>query len=328
MMSDMDISFSSGHGGDGEDLVTNSSFLLNRPDAINFLLSSPDSSSDGSTCRQQDTSSRGSAAAPAPAFTRSEAMSVAVATFVQRLFPSLVVKTLPPWLASFCPHIARRIERASPQETEYVLKRLRRHMRINEDGALSMSLVAMSILRLHPEVVESVARRLTDAKAIRLPLLLRERLSCGKFVPMEHVLYGECMMEGTVCHVDAQGKDVPPEPYPLNVKKQLPPPDFVEATTRSDVLRGLTTHGTCLARRFPLLAASMHGLVHHLWELMFTEKMSAATGIQLYNAYFEEFEKQLSLLTVLSMDRFPEWLLERVAPLEPKSASDQAAETP
>lgn len=330
-MSDMDTSFSAsamlpGGGGNGEDIVTNSTFLMNRPEELNFLSSPDAASSDGSTCTQQDTASR--AAAPRPAPTKAGDLSVAVANFVQQLFPSLVAKTLPPCLAFFCPHIARRIEHASAKETEHVLQRLKRHMRVNEDGSLTMSLVAMSMLRLHPSVVEWPSRRHADAKDIRLPLLIRERLSCGKFVPMEHILYGECMMEGTVCHVDALGKDVPPEPYPLNVRKQLPPLDFVEATTRCDVLRGFTTHGMCLARRFPVLAASMHGLVHHLWELMFTEKMTAVTGMKVYNAYFEEFEKQLSLVTVLAMDRFPEWLLERAAPREPEGTGDKAAGTP
>lgn len=327
---DPESSLARGVARESDSIDTNPRFFLGRPDALNGVLSSPDAaSSDSSSCRQQDTSARTPSPGQWPAPTPPEAMSIAVANFIQQLFPSLVsvTKTLPSWLAAFCPHIALLIERLAEDERAHVLGRLRRHMHLNQDGSLTMSLVAMSILRLHPDVVESPSWRHRDAEAIRLPLLIRERLACGKFVPLEHVLYGECLMEGTVCHVDAQGKDVAPEPYPLNVKRHLPPPDFVAAITRSDVMRALMTHGMCLARRFPVQSAAMHGLAHHLWELMFTEKMTAPTAMQLYNAFFQEFEKQLSLMTVLPMDRFPAWLLQSLlAPLEAVGADDQATE--
>lgn len=237
---------------------------------------------------------------------------LAVARLTQELFPSVDPKKFPPWMTIVCPLLARFVSETPPEIFGKVTARLKRHLRIRADGKLYCSLVAAAILRLHPDVRERRYATENVSMPTMLPTLLRERLSCGLFVPMEHVLYGEALQQGSACHVNSLGLEVGPEPYPVSLKES-PPRDFVKLIKRSDVLRGMTTHALALGFRFPYLAANMHGLSHHMWTFMFADKMPPAAGIELYDAFFREFEKQLRIVTVMPMDSFPSWLVESVS---------------
>lgn len=237
---------------------------------------------------------------------------LAVARLTQELFPKVDTKNFPPWMTILCPLLARFVKETPPEIFDKVKARLKRHLRIRADGKLFCSLVAAAILRLHPDLRERHYTAENISLPTLLPSLLRERLSCGLFVPMEHVLYGEALKQGSACHVNSHGQEVGSEPYPVSLKES-PPREFVKLIKRSDVMRGMTTHALALGFRFPYLAANMHGLSHHMWTFMFADKMPPAAGVDLYDAFFREFEKQLRIVTVMPMDRFPSWLVESVS---------------
>lgn len=299
------------------DITTNSSFLHPLPNAQDIVTEVTDFNSTHCSMEQESNMLRSSEAE-----NTLDSESVAVADLSFKLFPTVDSKHFPSWMETLAPLLAQ-FWRNTPRATfDCMVSRLKRHLFLTEDGKLSINLVAAAILGLHPMTEE---RRYShdDIQAPKtLPCILRERLSCGLFVPMVHILYGEALMNGHGYHVNACGQKVGAEPYPISLQDS-PPKEFCTLVKRIDIIRGMTSHGLALAFRFPYLASKMHGLLHFMWTFLFTKRMPVAAGMELYDAFFQEFEKQLCLLQVMPIDKFPSRLIKCVYAKYPKKTSLQ-----
>lgn len=243
----------------------------------------------------------------------SETHTIRVAAVLQEIYPDIRGNNPPPeWLKNLLPQLSKLLQ-ATPQEnTHSVTQKLKRHIRINSEGNASVDLVAASMLIFHPKLeVRQYPGKTAPPMPKILPAPLRNMVSMGLFVPLGHLLYAESLMQKAAIHVLPNGKYANPDPYPLNTYKPAPE-NFVALVTRPDVLRGISTHAFTLAYRFPLLAADMHGLSRHMAILMYVNGLPAEAAINLYDAFFWEFQRELSLMTLLPLDHFPSWLVDRV----------------
>ncbi|KAK3872237.1 hypothetical protein Pcinc_022664 [Petrolisthes cinctipes] len=242
-----------------------------------------------------------------------ETHTIRVAAVVQELFPS-IQKDNPTqdWLKNFLFRLSNLLQTTPQEATNEVTQRLKRHIRINSVGNPSVDLVAASMLLCHPHLhLRQFPNKNVPLMPRFLPTPLREKVSMGIFVPLGHLLYAETLMQKVAFHVLPNGKCVDPDPYPLNTNEPAPE-NFVALVRRPDVLRGLSTHAFTLAFRFPLLAADMHGLARHMTILMYVHGLPVAAAIDLYDSFFWEFQRQLSLMTVMPLDQFPSWLVDSV----------------
>ncbi|XP_045594511.2 uncharacterized protein [Procambarus clarkii] len=291
-----------------DNIVTNTTYIASQP---NERLISPDSRYspvNHSTHNGFIQERRRSTRPEETTTTESDAEATAVLTCT--IFPKLDRKQVPPAFKTLIPLFTRFLKDTPPTALAEVIPRLKRHLYLKKNNKLSASLVAAAILRFHPDLRE---RHYTNSVTtpMTLPSIIRDRLSCGLHVPMIHVLYGEALISGCASHLNTRDQQVGAEPYPLSFSTS-PPKEFCALIRRVDVMRGMTSHAMALAFRFPSLAASMHGLSHEMWAFMFSKKMPVAAGMELYDAFFIEFERQLAMTIVMPLDKFPPWLTESV----------------
>lgn len=243
----------------------------------------------------------------------SDTHTIRVATVLQEIYPGIRgINPTPDWLKNLLPQLSKLLQ-ATPQEnTHKVTLKLKRHIRINSEGNMLVDLVAASMLTFHPKLkIHQFPGKTVPSIPKILPSPLCNMVSMGLFVPLGHLLYAESLMQKAAIHVLPSGKYANPDPYPLDTNEPAPE-SFVALVTRPDVLRGMSTHAFTLAYHFPLLAADMHGLSRHMAILMYVNGLPAKAAINLYDAFFWEFQQQLNLMTVMPLDHFPSWLVERV----------------
>lgn len=239
--------------------------------------------------------------------------TIRVAATIQQIYPGIRGQNpSPDWLKNLLPCLSKLLQ-ATPQEaTHEVTQQLKQHIRVSSEGHLFADLVAASMLTFHPRLKQ---RQLSGNNVPSMPKILPTPLcnmvSLGIFVPLGHLLYAETLMQKAAIHVLPGGKYANPDPYPLNTNVPAPE-NFVALIRRPDVLRGISTHAFTLAYRFPMLAADMHGLSRHMSILMYVNGLPTIAAINLYDAFFWEFQRQLGLMTVMSLDHFPSWLVDRV----------------
>ncbi|XP_068207706.1 uncharacterized protein [Palaemon carinicauda] len=186
-------------------------------------------------------------------------------------------------------------------------ERICRHLRIRRNGTLSVSLAAASLLKMHPDVDEEDGQM---KHYYTLPSPIPERLYQGFFVPIRHILYGEALMRGFAEHY-TEGIHVKPNPYPLLLEDD-PPRQFVTMIRRPDVFRAITSHSLELGRGFIRLSANMQYITRDIWYLLYNEMVDVQVAMDIYDEFFKEFENQLGLLQVVSIDGIPSSVIEKV----------------
>ncbi|XP_068250466.1 uncharacterized protein [Palaemon carinicauda] len=195
------------------------------------------------------------------------------------------------WFQRFCTQLTKILSNIPERKMADFQKRLKKHTVLQHNGDLSLSLVAASLLKIHPDVEEY--RSYKEFPHL-LPSTLQERLSIGGRVSIRCIIYGEALMDGYLNPAMSATQSV-----------TAPPADFVDKIRRPDVLRAASTHSIITSYRFPKLAAAMHRISRDLWSLMYEEMMDVQIVMDIYDEYFSEFNRQLSLIKAMPVEGLP-----------------------